>query len=405
MQKAFGIVQSVFKEELKLFLPLHIHPVHGSGIKEQFEKTLREVGKLMPKYDEKSPIEDLVLKTIPNLLTSTVVEFSKGTQHTSDNSLNGYFALHRLFLWAVDTYPKLQTEIEKQIQAYVDDEGNRSKDKVPYIAEWLMLLAASQKYRWQDVASAYLSESWKRSVIWYVKDDGKLGLLDTPKDYRIKHTYDLTEVARKHLAFQASFLNTAMPAGMSREAIIKRYDENLGFPTKEMVQFMKDTFTNINTNMKNYQDWFKILQLPVPSDDEIFTTMVEAVRFSIVTKGYHWSNMKTGGGWGMVLTKYKDMREEHEKTKKKNAATNSKSADRESESTMNESEGDKAGGKTGSKAGRGRGTSHGRGKSAARGRKRKADVNDDSDSSADESYKPSSRGRGQGRGNAAKRKR
>ncbi|GFR72417.1 ubiquitin-conjugating enzyme E2 6 [Elysia marginata] len=90
MKKAVNIVHSVLKEELKLFLPLFIHPDHGSQIKDEFEKTLREVAKIMPKYDPKtSSIEELVLKTIPNLMSATVVEFSKGTQHTSDNSLNG----------------------------------------------------------------------------------------------------------------------------------------------------------------------------------------------------------------------------------------------------------------------------------------------------------------------------
>ncbi|GFR82629.1 ubiquitin-conjugating enzyme E2 6 [Elysia marginata] len=69
MKKAVNIVHSVLKEELKLFLPLFIHPDHGSQIKDEFEKTLREVAKIMPKYDPKTSfIEELVLKTIPNLM-------------------------------------------------------------------------------------------------------------------------------------------------------------------------------------------------------------------------------------------------------------------------------------------------------------------------------------------------
>ncbi|BFZ11825.1 hypothetical protein BsWGS_14864 [Bradybaena similaris] len=374
MHKATGMVQSVFKEELKLFLPLYIHPVHSSGIKKEFEKTMRKVGTIMPKYSDKSPIEDLVLKTIPNLLTATVVEFSKGTQHTSDNSLNGYFALHRLFLWAIDTYPSLQAKIDEEVRAYVENEDERSKDKVPYIAEWLMLVSGSSKYRWQDVAAAYLSESWKRNVIWYVKDDGKLGLLDTPKKYRIKRTYDLTEVARKHLAFQASFLDVAMPAGMSRKNIIKRYDDNFGFPTTEMVQVMKEAFVNINTNMKNYQDWFRILKLAVPTDDELYSIMVEAVRFSIVTDGYHWSGGK-GGGWVMVLAKYNSMIKE-EKAKQKSKKSESGTGAKTTAAASNVDKTHKA---DGGKVKTARDASRGRGKSATRGRKRKAATDADDD--------------------------
>ena len=57
-------------------------------------------------------------------------------------------------------------------------------------------------FRWQDAAEAYLSESWKRNVMWYVKDDAKLGFLDTDKKYRLEHTLNATAVSRKLLAFQ-----------------------------------------------------------------------------------------------------------------------------------------------------------------------------------------------------------
>ena len=71
--------------------------------------------KIMPNV-KKASIEKMVIKTIPNLMSATVVEFSKGTQHTSDNHLNGYFALHRLFLWAIETYPGLQDEIDNRLK-------------------------------------------------------------------------------------------------------------------------------------------------------------------------------------------------------------------------------------------------------------------------------------------------
>lgn len=56
--------------------------------------------------------------------------------------------------------------------------------------------------RWQDAAWAYLSESFKRNVMWYVKEDAKLGMLDTQEDYRIRETLQRTLVSRKLLAFQ-----------------------------------------------------------------------------------------------------------------------------------------------------------------------------------------------------------
>ena len=121
MKKAVGVVHSVLKDEVKFFLPLYIHPLHGAEIRKTFENTvLSEIAAILPKCNpKKTPIEEMVIKTIPNLMSATVVEFSKGTQHTSDNSLNGYFALHRLFLWALETYPKLEGIIEERLHVSI----------------------------------------------------------------------------------------------------------------------------------------------------------------------------------------------------------------------------------------------------------------------------------------------
>ncbi|XP_033761678.1 LOW QUALITY PROTEIN: uncharacterized protein LOC117343441 [Pecten maximus] len=305
MKKATGNVKSVMREDISFFLPMFIHPPHGSKIKGVFESTLRECAAILPKCNpKKTPIEDMVLKVIPNLMSATVVEFSKGTQHTSDNALNGYFALHRLMLWALDTYPTLQKEIDTRLKVFIDNEEQRTKKACPHIGEWLMLLTASSKYRWEGAADAYLSESWKRHVMWYVKEDSRLGFLDTDKKVRVPETFSRTQVSRKLLAFQVLFLEIAMPKGMSRDAMKKRYDDNMGFPTDEMVANMKTSVQKIN-DAKTYQDWFKVVNLKPPTDDEVNDRLLAAVKYAIYTNGYHWTFWKTGGGWNAVLAKYK----------------------------------------------------------------------------------------------------
>lgn len=109
---------------------------------------------------------------------------------------------------------------------------------------------------------AYMSESWRRHVMWYVKDDAKLGFLDTDKDYRIKQTFERTAVSRKLLAFQVLFLDIAMPKDKTRADLIKRYDTNLGFPTAEMVKAMKDSIDKLK-NVKTYKDWFDVSFLSI----------------------------------------------------------------------------------------------------------------------------------------------
>ncbi|XP_013417180.1 uncharacterized protein LOC106178514 [Lingula anatina] len=305
MQKSVGNVQSIMKEDLAFFLPLYIHPKHGEEIKATFEETMRAVSKILPGCKRDStPMETIILRVIPNLMAATVVEFSKGTQHASDNHLSGYFALHRLFLWALKEYPKMQDMLEEKLKEFITDEDHRSKKACPHIGEWLMLLSASNKYTWQDASDAYLSESWRRNVMWYVKDDAKLGFMDTPQNYRLEKTLQATAVSRKILAFQVLFLDIAMPKSMTRDNVVKRYDENFGFPTTKMVAEMKAACSKIET-MKSYEDWFKVLRLdPIP-DDKLFEKLIESLEFAINTDGYHWSFWKGAGGWTEALKRYK----------------------------------------------------------------------------------------------------
>lgn len=93
--------------------------------------------------------------------------------------------------------------------------------------------------------------------MWYVKEDAKLGFLDTDKPYRINQTFERTAVSRKLLAFQVLFLDIAMPKDKTRKDLIKRYDANLGFPTAEMVKVMKDSIEKLK-NVKTYKDWFDV---------------------------------------------------------------------------------------------------------------------------------------------------
>jgi len=52
-------------------------------------------------------------------------------------------------------------------------------------------------------------------------------------------------------------LEIAIPKGKSNADLIKRYDENLGFPTANMVTEMKDSVTKIKS-MNTYEDWFNV---------------------------------------------------------------------------------------------------------------------------------------------------
>ena len=62
-----------------------------------------------------------------------------------------------------------------------------------------------------------------------------------------------------------------MPKGKSRKELIKRYDDNIGFPTPEMVKQMKES-VDIIGKMKTFADWFKVIIYYFISDYLSFIT-------------------------------------------------------------------------------------------------------------------------------------
>lgn len=280
-----GKIVSVMKEELQQFLPLVLHPDHAGLIKSHFEKAISEI------TGERTFQPELVLKVLPKLINSTVVTFMNGTTHTSERALQGYFQFHSLFLWAIQTYPSLQKQIDNTIQTFLKDPAQRSKNNTPNVGEWLALLTVSPKYSWKDVSHAYLGETFLRNVMWYLKEDSRLADI-TCNNHRLSDTFRYTEVSRNLLAFQVNFLDAAKPSHLSLEDITKLYASTFGLPTKEMEERMKTSLQQIK-QAKNYQDWFQLIKVPYPGEKELIDWLIRAVQEASQKDGYYDRNNRS----------------------------------------------------------------------------------------------------------------
>ncbi|CAD5112816.1 unnamed protein product [Dimorphilus gyrociliatus] len=285
MLKDTGSVTSMMKEKLQYFLPLFINPIHGQNLKPTFEKTVKALSTKLQMEDD---IHKAIIKLLSNLMNSTVVQFSK-SKVASEHHLNGYFALHRLLLWACDTYPKLRPMMEQRIENFIGKPDHRHKSMCPNIGEWLIMLAGSEKYRWGNVNTHVIEECWKRNVMWYLKDHSKLGDPSVDRDYRLSTTFQATQVSQKLIAFQVIFLDVAMPGNMPINNVIQRYDENNGFPSESMMKEIKARFKGLE-EIKNYGDWFNVLNMKPPSKDTVFSLLKKSVKYAGETQGYYFNN-------------------------------------------------------------------------------------------------------------------
>jgi len=233
----------------------------------------------------------LVLQVLPKLLNSTVVTFMNGTTHTSERALHGYFAFHRLFLWAVAEYKDLSADITKKVKVFVQDPNERLKKVTPNVGEWLAYLTVIT-VTWEQVSQSYLQETFERNVMWYLKENSSLSNPNTPVETRLSETFRLTQVSRDLCAFQVLFLDIAKPKTMTLEEVTKRYDENCGLPTAAMESEMKEAVKKIKAT-KNYNDWFNVIKIPTPSKQGLSDILAKSVECASTKDGYY---QKGGGG-------------------------------------------------------------------------------------------------------------
>jgi len=291
MLKASGKVESVMREEIQYFIPLFINPAHGKNIKACFEKSLATV--LGGAFNAQ-----MVLNVIPKLMNSAVVAFMNGTTHTSERALHGYFAFHRLFLWASAEY-KLLATVDQQLKSFVNDPKQRLKNNTPNLGDWLTYLTVSPDARWEHVSITFVKENFLRNVMWYVKTKPSLGdTKDASVDKtRAQDTFNLTKVSRDLLAFQVLFLDIARPKALTLEQVAQRYDENHGLPTEDMETQMAAAVKRIKGDeIKNYSDWFNIIKVACPPPDKVLDLLKTSVTTAATLDGYY--NRGGGGGGG-----------------------------------------------------------------------------------------------------------
>eukprot|EP00026_Physarum_polycephalum_P005749 Phypoly_transcript_05787.p1 GENE.Phypoly_transcript_05787~~Phypoly_transcript_05787.p1 ORF type:complete len:549 (+),score=109.53 Phypoly_transcript_05787:167-1813(+) len=290
MLKANGKVESVMREEIQYFIPLYINPAHGKNIQTCFEKSLSTIAG--NPFDVK-----LILNIIPKLMNSAVVQFMNGTTHTSERALHGYFAFHRLFIWASTTYKLLPT-IDDKLKTFVSDPKQRLKQNTPNLGDWLTYLTVSPDARWENVCVTFVRETFLRNVMWVLKDAPALAnLADAGVDkVRAQETFRLTQVSRDLTAFQVLFLDIARPKELPLQKVAERYDANNGLPTEDMEAQMSAAVKRIKgSEIKSYQDWFALIKVPCPPPDKLLELLKSSVSTAATLDGY---SMKGGGGGG-----------------------------------------------------------------------------------------------------------
>ena len=135
--------------------------------------------------------------------------------HASDKALSGYCSLLHLLLRLALDHPIILETAHEKVHHFLARESKRSKEAVPDLGEFLVLLALVPSVSWEkDLAAPLLRELLSRNVVWYLRDRPYLAYTaDSGKvcdDKRVKETFEASKTSLRLLMFQVHFLRSVL---------------------------------------------------------------------------------------------------------------------------------------------------------------------------------------------------
>lgn len=142
------------------WLPIYINEQHFTSHKDHFYNTIAKICN----KDTFSP--NMIITTLPCLMNKMVVSIMNGNVYESENAIIAYCQLLHTMLHLIDK--PLQQVIEDKVIQFIKNPKCRTKEAVPDIGEFLIILSLSRQYSFyhQAIQRPLLVEFFARKVWW-----------------------------------------------------------------------------------------------------------------------------------------------------------------------------------------------------------------------------------------------
>jgi hypothetical protein len=210
--------KTVWKEKFTHFLPIYIDDDH-------FNRGLPLIERSIAAMSGNTTFRPhMVLDVLPKFLNTLVVLLMDKGVFASQKALDGYWAIHRLFIALVRKFPELSNMVSAKVAKFVKDPESRVKSSLPSLGNFLPLLSVSERIGWKSVSWLYISENFDRNVLWIGKaDQVLLKHKSGPADLEwLKKVFNAVKISHRLALFHVHFLR--MNAGRSLDAVAAEYD-------------------------------------------------------------------------------------------------------------------------------------------------------------------------------------
>lgn len=264
------------------WLAIYVNEDHFQKNLDHIKNTISVIATGIQGTEENAFVPEMSLKVLLPLMNKMVVSLTNGKLHESENAILAYSHYLRLLMRFLDEYPQCMDIINGNITNFINEPNMRSKQYVPDIGEFLIQIALSNKYSFEDeeLKTILLEEYFARQVFWINKNDSSVYKMK-PSTTFLKKVFNASQVSNKLLVFNIYMAKTFIFDGVKQIL-----DKNYSMPPNHIITRFQEIIKNIKV-LDNYKGLMEALTYGnvIINDKEMYNFLIRAKELS-KSRGY-----------------------------------------------------------------------------------------------------------------------
>jgi len=200
--------RSVTGKDYNHWLPIYINPQHFEQSRTLIENSISIIysGTASGTVDRDFK-PSMALSVLTSLMNKSGVQLFNGQLFESTQAIEAYCHFLRLLMHFIDLYPQLNVQINKTIDEFIQHSKNRNKKSVPDIGEFLIQIALSNKYKFDDIKQWVYEEYFARQIYW-IQKNGAINNLLNIRIQDLSIVFNASKVSNHLLVFNLEMAQT-----------------------------------------------------------------------------------------------------------------------------------------------------------------------------------------------------
>ncbi|CAF1484638.1 unnamed protein product [Rotaria sordida] len=268
--------RSVTGKDYNHWLPIYINEEHFQKCQTLIQNSISIIhnGTALgsANYDFKP---SMALNVLTTLMNKSSVQLFNGQMFQSKHAIEAYCHFLRLLMHFIDIYPELDNQINDTIENFTKDLDKRNKKYVPDIGEFLIKIALSKKYTFDNIKEYVYEEYFARQIYWIQRSN----IIEDLLNIQIQHLpqiFQSVKVSNHLLVFNLEIATTFIFSGVKQHL-----DRSYGYPPDIVVENFQQRLKAIKS-MNQYSDFVKAIKMDtiIKSPKDMIDLLIRSIKIS-----------------------------------------------------------------------------------------------------------------------------